>query len=146
MVCLQQFWGVIIENEHMRRAVLHDEKTYSDPLAFKPERFLRDGQLDPTVQDPDVVSFGSGRRIWYVQFTCIFFSPRNEIFVNSPGKSMGYDYVWLNVASILAAFDIKRPTEPDSTTVEPKLEPFGITGSVILCYLSCSRLECNDAF
>ncbi|KAF7981381.1 hypothetical protein HWV62_33865 [Athelia sp. TMB] len=99
--------SIIIQNSW---AVLHDENTYPDPLAFKPERFLRDGQLDTTVQDPDVVSFGSGRRI-------------------CPGKSMGYDYVWLNIASILATFDINRPTDPDSTTVAPRLEPFGITGN-----------------
>ncbi|KAF7977304.1 hypothetical protein HWV62_4283 [Athelia sp. TMB] len=89
-------------------ALLHDEKTYPNPLAFNPERFLKDGQLDPNVQDPDVVAFGYGRR-------------------SCPGKTMGYDSVWLNVASILAAFDIKKVANPDSTNVEPKFEPFGIT-------------------
>ncbi|KAF7978460.1 hypothetical protein HWV62_664 [Athelia sp. TMB] len=96
--------SIILQNSW---AVFHDESVYPDHLAFKPERFLKDGRLDPTVQDPDVVSFGHGRRI-------------------CPGKTMGFDSVWLNVASILAAFDIKKVAKPDIHTVEPKLVSLGI--------------------
>lgn len=42
--------------------ILHDAKQYPEPEEFKPERFLRDGALDPTVQDPDCAAFGYGRR------------------------------------------------------------------------------------
>jgi len=45
-----------------QRAILHDPEQYPDPLEFKPERFLKDGALDPTVQDPDSAAFGFGRR------------------------------------------------------------------------------------
>lgn len=39
-------------------------ETYPEPELFKPERFLTpDGQLDPTVLDPQVTgAFGFGRR------------------------------------------------------------------------------------
>lgn len=46
--------------------MLNEEKTYPDPSKFKPERFIKDGELDPSVQDPELAAFGYGRRIWWV--------------------------------------------------------------------------------
>ena len=46
------------------RAMLHDENTYPEPFKFKPERFLKDGKIDPSVPRPDL-AFGFGRRVWY---------------------------------------------------------------------------------
>jgi hypothetical protein len=39
---------------------------YPDPHAFKPERFLVDGKLNPAVLDPIAAAFGYGRR--YIAF------------------------------------------------------------------------------
>ena len=44
------------------RAVLHDPEVYPEPEEFRPERFLKDGKLDPEVRDPATVAFGFGRR------------------------------------------------------------------------------------
>ena len=44
------------------RAMLYNEDDYPDPSAFKPERFIKDGQLDPNIRDPSTVAFGFGRR------------------------------------------------------------------------------------
>ncbi|KAH6918175.1 O-methylsterigmatocystin oxidoreductase [Coprinopsis sp. MPI-PUGE-AT-0042] len=43
-------------------AIMHDPKVYEDPMEFKPERFMKDGELDSSVLDPDAAAFGFGRR------------------------------------------------------------------------------------
>jgi cytochrome P450 len=42
--------------------MLRDDKQYPDPHSFKPERFLKDGFLNPDVRDPRDIVFGFGRR------------------------------------------------------------------------------------
>ena len=44
------------------RAILHDPVDYPSPEEFKPERFLKDGRLDPTIRSPLTIAFGFGRR------------------------------------------------------------------------------------
>ncbi|KAI0357864.1 CyP450 monooxygenase [Trametes cingulata] len=39
-----------------------DTRHYPDPEEFRPERYLKDGKLDPTVLDPGDIIFGYGRR------------------------------------------------------------------------------------
>lgn len=54
--------SIIIANSYQ---ILNDEKAYLDPSSFKPERFLKDGKLDPSVRNPTrVAAFGYGRRVW----------------------------------------------------------------------------------
>lgn len=44
------------------RAMLHDQKVYPQPDVFMPERYIKDGKLDPGVRDPATAAFGFGRR------------------------------------------------------------------------------------
>lgn len=44
------------------RSFMHDESVYQDPLEFIPDRYLKNGKLDPSVRDPKVAVFGFGRR------------------------------------------------------------------------------------
>ena len=53
IVCLPWAWC---------RAVFYDETVYPSPSTYDPERFLKDGKLDPSVGDPESRVFGSGRR------------------------------------------------------------------------------------
>ena len=44
------------------RAMLHNPHDYAEPDRFNPDRFLKDGELNPDVPDPTKVAFGFGRR------------------------------------------------------------------------------------
>ncbi|KAJ8462072.1 hypothetical protein ONZ51_g11138 [Trametes cubensis] len=68
-------------------AILHDPEHFPEPDEFRPERFLKDGQLDPDAFDPVTLGFGSGRRI-------------------CPGRHFAEDALFINIASVLHVFDI----------------------------------------
>ena len=45
------------------RGIFRNKKAYPDPETFNPDRFLgKDGTIDPSVEDPEIRVFGSGRR------------------------------------------------------------------------------------
>jgi len=97
----------------LRRAILHDPEQYPEPEEFKPERFLKNGVLDPTVQDPNSAAFGYGRRyVCSLQNTsCGDSSPR--LFTPSicPGRHLSNNSLYAVVSSVLAVFDIKPPLD-----------------------------------
>ncbi|KXT15288.1 hypothetical protein AC579_4855 [Pseudocercospora musae] len=80
----------------------HDPKTYSDPSAFQPERFLG-GNPE---KDPRDYIFGFGRRV-------------------CPGKLLADSSVWLTVGKSLAAFEIGKPVDGEGMEieVEAKFDP-----------------------
>ncbi|KAJ7109594.1 cytochrome P450 [Mycena crocata] len=82
--------------------ILHDETTYPEPFAFKPERFLLDGQLNPAVRDP-LATFGYGRRL-------------------CPGRHMVDSSLWITIVNILAAFDIRKAVDEAGNVIEPSYE------------------------
>jgi len=43
-------------------AVFRDPEIYPDPEAFNPDRFLKDGEINPLIFNPEDRVFGSGRR------------------------------------------------------------------------------------
>ena len=94
------------------RAILHDPVIYSDPDAFKPERFIdANGSLR---EDPVLTSlFGFGKRI-------------------CPGRHLADAMFFIVVASFLSVFDIKKGNGTDQVTDgEPDMYPF--TGSGVRC-------------
>ncbi|KAF5309511.1 hypothetical protein D9619_012387 [Psilocybe cf. subviscida] len=69
------------------RAILHDERVFTDPAEYRPERYLKDGQLDLDVRQPEVSAFGFGRRI-------------------CPGRYLSDNTLFSIVSSTLHAFTI----------------------------------------
>jgi hypothetical protein len=49
-------------NSLLFRSILHDCKAFNNPEEFQPERYLKDGRLNPNVRDPECAAFGFGRR------------------------------------------------------------------------------------
>ncbi|KAI0078413.1 CyP450 monooxygenase [Panus rudis PR-1116 ss-1] len=68
-------------------AMLHDPEEYPDPHAFKPERYIKDGRINPDVRDPSTIAFGFGRRI-------------------CAGRHMATSTLYLIITSVLHTFDI----------------------------------------
>ena len=42
--------------------MFRNESVYPNAHIFNPDRFLKDGQIDPDVKDPEALAFGYGRR------------------------------------------------------------------------------------
>ncbi|KAF7789958.1 hypothetical protein EIP86_000906 [Pleurotus ostreatoroseus] len=82
-------------------AILHDETKYPNPEAFNPDRFMTpEGTLDPKVPNSEEFAFGFGRR------TC-------------PGRHLALNSVWLNLASILAVFNLELPKDKQGREIRP---------------------------
>ncbi|KAI0659817.1 cytochrome P450 [Cubamyces menziesii] len=96
-------------------AILHDDERYPEPDTFKPERFLKNGQIDEDVLDPGSVVFGFGRRF-------------------CPGKHFADDTIFINIASVLHAFDIMPALDGqgEPIPVVPKIVPGFVSYVLIL--------------
>ncbi|KAH9899373.1 O-methylsterigmatocystin oxidoreductase [Cubamyces lactineus] len=100
---------VLIPNQW---AMARDQKAYPNPEEFQPERFLKDGALDPTVRDPQKYAFGFGRRI-------------------CPGRHFADASMFIIVSSVLHAFDIAPPLGEDGKPVRLEAK---MTADLLLSY------------
>ncbi|KDQ28638.1 hypothetical protein PLEOSDRAFT_1063469 [Pleurotus ostreatus PC15] len=82
-------------------ALLRDEECHPDPDTFNPERFLKDGKLNPKTLDSNP-NFGSGRRI-------------------CPGRFFAMDSILISVASTLFCFDITKAKDAGGRDIEPDI-------------------------
>ncbi|RDX42203.1 cytochrome P450 [Lentinus brumalis] len=111
------------------RAIGRSKEHYVDPDEFRPERFLKDGQLNRDILSPRAYAFGFGRRI-------------------CPGMHFGEASLFITVASVLHALTIKPgldahggPTLPSSEDVPMKdgfltyVSPCIIVQGIYLCAL-----------
>ncbi|KAI9058207.1 cytochrome P450 [Trametes sanguinea] len=98
-------------------AMLHDEEAYEEPEKFMPERFIRDGKLDPSVRDPATYAFGYGRRV-------------------CAGRHFADEILFLSIASILHILRIEPPVDKQGNPIKveyrhtPGLVSYEITSSL----------------
>ncbi|KAF8984058.1 cytochrome P450 [Cyathus striatus] len=79
-------------------AMAHDETDYPDPYNFNPDRFMKNGQIDPDVRDPRTFSFG----------IC-------------PGLHIGWSTVWYTAANLISTFEILKPLNDRGEETEPEI-------------------------
>ncbi|KAF9460008.1 cytochrome P450 [Collybia nuda] len=80
-------------------SILHEEKTYSQPMEFRPQRFMGKNK-EP---DPADHAFGYGKRI-------------------CPGRHLAESSLWLVIASILATFEISPAVDDSGRPIIPKMD------------------------
>lgn len=86
-----------------------DEKRWKDPQRFDPTRYLDDplseaesmAQANPELRDH--FTFGAGRR-------------------NCPGLHIAHNSLFINIARIMWAFNIRKPTDENGVAIEPSPE------------------------
>ena len=124
---------------HYHRKILHEEKAYPDPMAFKPERFIRpDGSLDPDVRDPMVAAFGFGRRWVYIVTPPVHLSLR-FLFSICPGRHMAVNGALITIATLLATFNIEQAYDESG---DPLVKEDKMTSGLISCVVSHRILAC----
>ncbi|KAF5341790.1 hypothetical protein D9611_001158 [Ephemerocybe angulata] len=84
-------------------AMLRNEDDYEDPTTYNPDRFLKDGQINPDIRDPYTVAFGFGRR------AC-------------PGAHIGRSMVWLAAASLASVFQWSEPLGEDGKPIDQPMD------------------------
>ncbi|KAI0698594.1 cytochrome P450 [Cytidiella melzeri] len=80
--------------------MLRNPEEYPDPERFYPDRFLKNGILNPKVRDPSTLAFGFGRRI-------------------CPGRHFAKDNAILTIASVLHVFDVLPSLDEDGKELDP---------------------------
>ena len=103
---------------------MHDRKVFNDPHEFKPERYLKDGKLDPDVRDPSCAVFGFGRRSVNTTYSLKHKHSFKQYFSPSicPGRHLSDNSLYSIVSCLLAVYDIKPPVDDQGNTLKLKPE------------------------
>ncbi|KAI3945653.1 hypothetical protein MKW92_004852 [Papaver armeniacum] len=96
--------------------IQRDPNVWDDPLVFRPERFLSDGQnkmVDVRGRNYELLPFGAGRRI-------------------CPGISFSLDLMQLVLTRLILEFEMKTPSEKVDMTATPGLMSYKVVPLDIL--------------
>ena len=102
--------------------MLNDPKHFNNPMEYQPERFLKDGKLNPDVMDIDSVVFGFGRRsanpIYKLR------RPISWSYFPSvcPGRYFSNNSLYIIASCLLAVYEIKPPVDDQGNIIQLKAE------------------------
>ena len=93
-------------------------------MEYRPDRYLKDGKLNPDMIDPDSVAFGFGRRSVNLLYSIIQLASNGwHIFASiCPGRHFSDSLLYIIVSCLLAVYDIKPPVDDQGNTIKLKAE------------------------
>jgi len=90
-------------------------------MEYQPERYLKDGKLNPDMMYLDSVAFGFGRRSVDATYSAMYISL--SIFPSiCPGRHLSDNSLYSIVSCLLAVYDIKPPVDDQGTVIKLKPE------------------------
>ena len=117
-----------------------DPVAYPEPDRFMPERYLKEGRIDPKVRDPLKFQFGFGRR--YVHSPSLRHRLEAQIhdicYRICPGMPFSQDSLFIAVVSILHAFDVRPVASANGSSIPIHLGPKIPSGSALSYVASVS--------
>ena len=102
------------------RSIVHDAKHFNYPMKYQPERYLKDGILNPDVLDTDSIAFGFGRRLVYVSSDIHLII--KYFFRICPGRHLADNSLYSIVSCLLAVYDIKPPVDDQGNITKLEAE------------------------
>ncbi|KAF8874943.1 cytochrome P450 [Infundibulicybe gibba] len=93
--------------------ILHNPEIYDQPSEFRPERFLKDGEIDLSIQSAEVAAFGYGRRKPFDR------KPTGRI---CPGRHFADNSLYSLVSSVLSVFTISPAKDEHGNAIPIRLE------------------------
>ena len=104
------------------RSILNDPKAFNNPQEFQPERYLKDGKLNPDVRDPDCAAFGFGRRSVNITYSPTYMLTGIYSSPVCPGRLLSDNSLYLIASCLLAVYDIKPPVDDEGNALKLKPE------------------------
>ena len=132
---------VFINARSASRGFTHNADTYSEPLDFKPERYLAENGSVPE-KDPRAHAFGYGRRYFPLLYYRMLFHFLNYLFRYPtiricPGKELAEASLFTEIAMILATFSVAKAKDANGNIIEPCTE---VTSGVVWYVHQCNLL------
>jgi hypothetical protein len=109
---------VVAHDVHAHRSILHDPKVYPSPEEYIPERWLKDGQLDPNAQNPAVAAFGFGRR--QVERSPLALIPPEILCRICPGRYLSDNSLYAMISLVLAVYNVIPPVDDQGNPIQLK--------------------------